>query len=369
MSAVYVAISSHGFGHATRTAAVVDCMLQLNPDILPIVVTAVPRWLFDKNITSGRFLYRPRPLDFGVIQSDSLTVDRATTLSQLDRLRSQSDAIVRAEADFIRLNRIQLVFGDIPPLACSIAKTAGVPCWMSGNFSWDFIYRDYGPDFDPYADWIAELYGKADKLFRLPFHHGMDVFSSVEDVGLTGSTPAFAANQVRSQLNLDPQRPTVLLTFGGMGIQDIPYQNLAAFPDWQFITLDADAPDNLDNLLKVNGEVWRPVDLLAACQQAVVKPGYGTFAEVLRQGVPVRCITRSSFAEAPLLLEGLRQFGWHHILEQDRVLGHSWSWLEEDFAPPSSDLAIDLEGNWAIARALVAELGQSRAQILPETAA
>ncbi|MGK7906429.1 MAG: glycosyl transferase [Synechococcus sp.] len=369
MSVVYVAISSHGFGHATRVAAAIDCLLQLNPEILPVIVTAVPRWLFDKHITSGKFLYRPRPLDFGVIQSDSLTIDRQTTLHKLEQLREQADEIVRAEADFIRLNRIKLVFGDIPPLACAIAKAAGVPCWMSGNFSWDFIYRDYGPEFCPHADWIAELYSMAERLFRLPFHHDMEAFSSIEDVGLTGSTPALPANQVRSQLKLDPQRPTVLVTFGGMGIQDIPYQNLSAFPDWQFVTLDTDAPDKLDNLRKLNGEEWRPVDLLPVCHQAIVKPGYGTFAEVLRLQVPVRCITRPNFAEAPLLVDGLRQFGWHHILKQEQVLGNSWSWLEEDFVPPSSNQNIDLNGNWDIARALAAELAQPKRQSLPGTAA
>ena len=104
MSAIYVAISSHGYGHATRMAAAIDCLLQLNPEILPIIVTAAPRWLLERHVTSGKFLHRPRPLDFGVIQSDSLTIDRTATLERLKELQSEAAAIVRAEAEFIHLN-------------------------------------------------------------------------------------------------------------------------------------------------------------------------------------------------------------------------------------------------------------------------
>lgn len=356
MPAVYVAISSHGYGHATRMTAAINCLLQRNPSILPVIVTAAPRWLIEKHIRSGKFLHRPRPLDFGVIQSDSLTLDLEATAQQLQELRSQADAIIQAEADFIRLNRIQLVFGDIPPLACAIAKAAGVPCWMAGNFSWDFIYRDYGEMFDSHADWVAELYGGCDRLFRLPFHHDMTAFSAIEDVGLTGGSPLYSADEVRQQLQLDSERPTVLLTFGGMGINDIPYKNVTAFPDWQFLTLDPAAPRDIPNLLVLNGETWRPVDLLPACAQAVVKPGYGTFAEVLRLGIPIRCIDRPNFAEAPLLMDGLRRYGRHQVLENERVRGDSWSWLEEDFVEPTDSNPIDTNGNMTIARALEAEL-------------
>ena len=365
---IYVAISSHGYGHATRMAAVIDSLLQLNPDLLPVIVTGAPRWLLDKYIRSGKFLHRPLPLDFGVIQSDSLTLELDTTIQRLQSQRSQAAATIAAEAEFIRVNRIQLVFGDTPPLACAIAKAAKVPCWMAGNFSWDFIYRDYGDAFTPFADWIAELYGGCDRLFRLPFHDDMEAFPAIEDVGLTGSTPIYSAAAARQHLQLDANRPTVLLTFGGMGIDNIPYRNVTDFPDWQFLTLDASAPTDIDNLRVLNGEKWRPVDILPACDQAIVKPGYGTFAEVLRLGIPVRCLTRHNFAEAALLMDGLRRYGHHQVIEPAQVKCDSWSWLEDAFIAPTEATPIDADGNVTIARAIAAELSPSSHPV-PEVAA
>jgi len=49
---------------------------------------------------------------------------------------------------------VGLILADIPPLAAVIAKSAGIPCWMSSNFGWDFIYRAWGGEFIEFADWI-----------------------------------------------------------------------------------------------------------------------------------------------------------------------------------------------------------------------
>ena len=59
----------------------------------------------------------------------------------------------------------------------------------------------------------------------------MDAFPHIKDVGLTGGIPANSAAQVREQLHLDGDRPVVLLTFGGMGIRNIPYDRLREFLD------------------------------------------------------------------------------------------------------------------------------------------
>ena len=355
MSILYVAITSHGFGHVTRTAALINQLLQVNPEILPIFVTTAPRWLIEKYVT-GKFLYRPRSLDVGVIQADSLAIDLDATVQHLEELRSQADTIIRSEVDFIHLNRVRLVFADIPPLAASIAHAAGVPCWMAGNFGWDFIYEEYGSAFEGYVDWYRELYGQCDRLFRLPFHPRMDAFPHIEDVGLTGGTPSGSAEQVRDQLQLDGDRPTVLLTFGGMGIRNIPYDRLRAFPEWQFISLDRNAPDDLANLTQLDGELWRPVDVMPACDRVVVKPGYGTFSEAMRVGVPISSMTRTGFAEAELLLSGLQKMSPHQVLSMSQIFEEPWTWLKDEMTVAQQPEGLDLSGNEAIVSALHAAL-------------
>ena len=44
---IYIAITNHGFGHATRTAAVAATIQELCPEALLIMVTTAPRWLLE----------------------------------------------------------------------------------------------------------------------------------------------------------------------------------------------------------------------------------------------------------------------------------------------------------------------------------
>jgi len=138
---LYFAITNHGFGHAVRAASVAAALQKLCPEILLILVTTVPRWLLDTYIP-GDFIHRQRAFDVGVIQSDSLTMDKQATLEKLQQIRSAQNSIIAGEVNFIRTNKVSLILADIPPLAANIGQAAGVPCWMMGNFGWDFIYRD-----------------------------------------------------------------------------------------------------------------------------------------------------------------------------------------------------------------------------------
>jgi hypothetical protein len=350
---LYVAITNHGFGHATRTAGIVAEIQRQLPDLLPIFVTTAPRWLLECYI-QGDFIHRPRALDVGVIQSDSLTMDLAATLVQLEDIRARQQELIAAEVSFIEQTQVDLVLADIPPLAAKIAKAAHLPCWMVGNFGWDFIYRAWGNEFQEVADWMAEGFAASDRLFRLPFHEPMSHFPVIEDVGLTSATPHFTPDQLRETLGLSiPIDRTVLLTFGGLGVDAVPYHNLQHFPDWQFITSDRQAPADVANLLKVSGTDYRPVDLMPCCGQIVSKPGFSTFAEALQLGLPMVTVTRSGFAETELLLNGLQDYGHHRILSNSEFFESDWHFLDQPFTPPRQSEPIPLGGKQAIAGAVV----------------
>lgn len=349
---LYIAITSHGFGHAVRASCVAATIQQMYPEILLILVTTAPRWLLESYIP-GEFIHRPRAFDVGVIQSDSLTMDKAATLEKLRQIKEQQRSIIAGEVNFIRQNRVGLILADLPPLAVAIAQAASIPCWMVSNFGWDFIYRDWGGEFNEIADWISELFQQCDRLFRLPLHEPMSAFPVISDVGLTGGTPNYTTEELRARLNLTaPVDQTVLLTFGGLGLQQIPYSVLQQFPDWQFITLDKQVPD-LPNLIKVTDRQHRPVDLMPVCGRVISKPGYSTFAEALRLEVPIVSLTREGFAESPFLLEGIQNYGYHQILTPAEFFQSAWEFLRVPPLPPRLSQELDKQGSEAIAKTVV----------------
>ena len=350
--ALYVAITNHGFGHVTRTASVLAALKQLQPDLQLILVTTAPQWLLESYL--GRnFIYRPCQLDIGVIQRDSLTMDLPATLAALQHIRKTAQETIAAESAFIQAQNIPLVLADIPPLAVPIAKSAGVPCWMMSNFGWDLIYGDWGAEFAPEVDWIQSCFAECDRLFRLPFHAPMSVFPIQEDVGLIGGSPRHTPKDLRSKLQIQvPQDNIVLLTFGGLGLNAIPYANVQHFPDWLFLTLDHDAPADYPNLMALNGQAYRPVDLMAICGRVVSKPGYGTFAEACRLSVPLVALPRQDFAEAQYLLQGLQQYSHHQILEPGEFFESNWEFLNRPWIAPQSQRPLSKQGNETIAQAI-----------------
>lgn len=358
---LYVAITNHGFGHAVRASSVAHLVQQMCPDVLIIMVTTAPRWLLESYI-AGDFIQRQRAFDVGVIQSDSLTMDKQATLEKLQQIRSQERSIIAGEVNFIRQNKVDLMLADIPPLAAKIAKAAEIPCWMLSNFGWDFIYRPWGGEFIEVADWIAECFGKCDRLFRLPLYEPMSAFPNITDVGLTGGTPRYTAEEVKQLFAIEtsPEK-TVLLTFGGLGLAQLPYENIERFSDWQFITFDANAPkiSNLINIHAADAKInavcppIRPVDLMPVCGRVISKPGYSTFAEALRLETPVVSLSREGFAESAFLLAGIQNYSYHQILSPAEFFEGDWEFLRKPLMPPRKSEKLDKNGSEAIARAVV----------------
>lgn len=357
---LYVAITNHGFGHTTRAAAVAATVQAMLPEVRLIITTTAPRWLLECYL-DGDFSHRQRAFDIGVIQADSLQMDKVATLAKLQQIRAQQDEIVATEAQFLRQAGVDLVLADIPPLATKIAAAAGVPCWMMSNFGWDFIYRDWDGEFVAIADWIADCFGQCDRLFRLPFAESMAVFPAKTDVGLTGGNPRYSAAELRSRWQLEaPSDRTVLLTFGGLGLEQIPYNSLQDWPDWQFISFDQAAPD-LPNLFKIPGNRLRPVDVMPLCGRVVSKPGFSTFSEACRLDIPIVTITREDFAEAPVLLNGIADVSVHQILPPEALFSGTWEFLHQPLSSPRTpETSISKNGNEEIAGAVVDYLQSSK---------
>ena len=355
---LYAAITNHGFGHATRTAAVLAEIQRLVPDVLLIVVTSAPRWLIESYLP-GDFIYRSRVFDVGVIQKDGLNMNIPATLTQLQEIQTYQQRLVDAEVDYIKQTGAQLVLADIPPLASVIAEKAGIPCWMASNFGWDLIYEQWGEDFAEIVDWVRECFGKCDRLFRLPFHEPMSAFSNVTDIGLTGASPRYTTLELRRVFGItaDPEK-TVLLSFGGLGLAKIPYRNLQQFPDWQFITFDRLAPDIYDNLIKVTDSKYRPVDMMPLCGRIISKPGYSTFAEACLLDIPIISIPRDDFAEAKFLLTGLQDYNHHYALAENEFTESQWEFLFQPLLPPRKDTSLPKDGTHTLATAVINYLYQ-----------
>ncbi|MEB3264061.1 MAG: hypothetical protein VKJ66_06785 [Synechococcus sp.] len=358
---IYACVSAHGFGHGSRTAAVLTELAALRPHWRLVLSTALPDAFLDLAMGTVPHERRPCRWDVGVVQADALGADPLATLKALERLEEQLPAQLERELAWLHAQgEPALVLGDVPPVAALLAERAGLPLVWLASFGWDAIYGPMAGDpalepsvaerFGDWAERCAALYRRGQLLLRCPLAMPMPWGVPERPIGLTTARPRLALEPLAEALALPPERERcVLLSFGGMGFPLDPAL-LAHWPNHVVVGPDpalAEAP---------NGRVLpagvRPLDLMPLAARLITKPGYSSFCEALSQNVGIHLVHREGFAEAAVLEADLRRHGWHRLLSQEQLRRGDWQ-LDQPLLPPAgAPLAAD--GALAAAEAIAA---------------
>ncbi len=325
MAHVAFYITGHGFGHATRMAAVASALAQQRPGVEISLISTAPEWLFRVNLPHD-FHLRRRALDVGVIQLDSIRLDPVATLEDYARLLEVQPAAVQEEARSLRRSGVDLVVADIPPAAFLVAQQADVVAIGISNFSWDWIYADYVralPEHAPILEEIRNAYGRAELFLRLPFHGDCEAFRAIQDIPMIARRARRPREEVRHMLGLDGSRPVILLSFGGFEIQGIDFDRVESLNEYCFLTTQP-TPRPLRNVrvVSLNGILYE--DLVAQADAVITKPGYGIVSDCLANRTPVLYTARGQFAEYPALVTGLERFGVAAFIGNDDLLAGNW---------------------------------------------
>ena len=101
-------ISSHGFGHAARSAIVLG---ELARDYELFITSEIPEAYYRTVVPE--FHFRSAPVDTGCVQADFVTVDQSKSFKNLADLLSRAEEISRRETTWLRDNAIDLVISDV----------------------------------------------------------------------------------------------------------------------------------------------------------------------------------------------------------------------------------------------------------------
>lgn len=311
-------VSGHGFGHATRSAAIISEMLHRDHDVEVHLVTDAPMRLFEctnTHVNPARLVRRCNGssdrVDVGLVQRDGIDLDFEASERVLADFLASLDHRAAEEAAWLTSLRASLVVLDVPPLAALAAERAGIPSVAVGNFTWDWIYESLCRS--TFAEAIARFraaYRTVSRALRLPFSPAaVDMpFDVVEDVPLVVRLPERTREDVRRRLGLaGEQRPISLLTFGGFGLANFDLGRLAEHTDLAYLVFGDPSGACPDNVTLVPADKFHHPDLIQAADCVVAKPGYGTVSEVLAVGRPFLAVRRENFRECGILLDALKR--------------------------------------------------------------
>jgi len=298
--------SNHGFGHATRMAALAEELNRFG--VFVHLLSDRPKHLF-ANLNPNLSSVEDMSMDFGVRQYSNLDCDIERTKSGLFQLMSERAEILDRETDFIRQEKIDLIIADIPWLAIEVGAYSRIPVFAISNFDWLFIFSDLlaaHPEMRPLLNSIYGLYQRADHAFRLPFSStkSMGAFRKCEKVGLLARKKD-SYTDLRADLGISQETPMLTCAFGGDAKFNFGIDKLcASFPG---IVVSKHQDKVAENHVVVDEETDM-LDFIQASDILLTKPGYSSFAESVQFGTTLLYHPRKGYPEDGILIDGLKHY-------------------------------------------------------------
>lgn len=299
-----VFITPHGYGHAARSCAVMLALRRAAPGVFFDIFTRVPQWLFAASLGNG-YLYHELETDIGLVQESAMDEDLPKTVHKLSEMLPFDPTLVERLGQQVKMAGCEIVICDIAALGIAVARSVGLPSVLIENFTWDWIYEGYleqEPRLIPYSNYLHDAYRSASYHIRTEpacsDHLKADLVSSV-----VGRHPRTPAEEIRSQLEVPPGIPMILITMGGIGSHYPFLKKIESYPGACFVIPGGSTQFERRGslvLLAHHSEYYHP-DLVEASSAVIGKLGYSTLAEAYLAGIPYAFIPRPNFPESKVM--------------------------------------------------------------------
>lgn len=324
-------VTPHGFGHASRSAAVMAAIAKIDSDASFQIVTTVPQFVFQ---TSGlhRFQYEPIECDVGLVQRTPTEEDLEATVSRLDnflrflQLERTISAVTQFCPDFIVC--------DISALGLVVGKKTGIPTVLVENFTWDWIYEGYlarEPRLADAIDTFRTLYATPD--FRIQLQPVCSPRTGAHQVAPISR--ALRAGWSRPALIAAHER-YILISMGGVAGTYPFLEQLAQHQNYVFVVA-GDKTERTGNVVRfanADDSFYHP-NLVADAELVISKAGASTVSEVYWAGVPFVAITRPQFRESAVICDFISSFNPTLSLSQEQFYAGDWLGSLADIMKPA----------------------------------
>jgi hypothetical protein len=326
MPLIWCSISAHGFGHAAQIAPVLNAIGRLVPDLKAVLRTTVPSWFFEERLDIAWEL-SPSEQDVGCVQRGPLLIDVGATWAEHRRFHADWEVKVESEARAMRTRTPALVLSCISPLAIEAGTHIRVPTIGLCSISWDRILEPFvasaRDDHMKIIRQIKQAYALADLMIRPAPGIPMGAFRNIADVGPIVGPIMPDAPSLRAMLGAGPEDWIVLIAFGGVALDSLPFERLEELTGYQFI-VSGPVPDGCKRVRTVASLPLPFRSLMASADLIMSKPGYSTIVEAVAQAKPMIYVRRYNFADESALVDYLLRYGQGIELSAERFAQGHW---------------------------------------------
>lgn len=317
-----LALSSHGFGHLSQAAPVINQLRALIPDLRVTVRGKFPEEQIRRRIREPDAIEQYAD-DFGMVMHHALSVDSQASFAAYAQAHIDWEEKVATLAAHLQAIHVDLVLSDIPYLTLAAARHAGIPAIALCSLNWTDILEHYlntdllcsehiesHPELSIHAgliDTIRRAYQSANYFLQPAPSMAMPWLNNTIAIGPVCTPGQNRRDALQSKTGLPQDACLVLVGMGGMDypltleywpthINNTPVYYLV--PEEMLIVSV--------NTISIDQTGLTYSDLVASVDLIITKPGYGMFVEAAAAGVPVLYVQRPGWPETEALTSWLK---------------------------------------------------------------
>lgn len=297
MKTIAYYISDYGFGHASRSIAVIRTLFNRSDHELKIIIChSFALSFLEESLRGFNVEFRNVVTDVGyVLKQKSMDVDKELLARKYLDFTKEWDSRTKEEKVFLQKKNIDLVISDISPLPFMPAKELGIPSAGVSNFTWYFAYE--GLIKKEYLNLFKKAYLSMDSFYALASFKEVHWSSEIIDYGFiareVNSEEAFS---IRQKLNPNKDKLVIYL---GLGMKvDIRLEDLKLWnsPNCIFIVSN-NIEVNVPNAYKIPANSTESQNFIAAADIVITKAGWGTVSEAVLNNKPLLILDRRNMNE------------------------------------------------------------------------
>lgn len=303
MKTICYYISDYGYGHATRSIALIRSLLLYARNQYRIIICSKKTLPFIRESLKGEgsdsILYRECASDLGyVLKNGSIDIDpKLFRLKYLDYIATLPLEIQR-EADYIASEEASLVISDISPVPIAAARIAKVKSLGISNFTWYTAYRNMLDH--KHLQPLCNAYSQMDNFISLAGSNEPNWCRGVMQMKADFYCRTPEADEVQRIINkLNPRRNKYVIYFAlGMSIQA---SGLDSLKMWQDDSYEFVVSSNMSmagkNIHSIPSSYTESQNYVAAADVIITKPGWGTVGEAVSLFKPLLLLNRDLMSE------------------------------------------------------------------------
>lgn len=322
-------ISDYGYGHATRSTAIIRELLKQNKNVKVIICHSFALGFLQQSFKhEPRVMFRKVVTDVGyVLKENSLEPDAKLLSNNVSSYVSEFSAKLNQEMCIMKERNVSFVVSDISPLGIASASALNIPSLCLSNFTWYTAYE--GLIEEQLLSFLHKQYK------QMTYHFSLACSNEPQWGSEENQRFGFYSRKIdnyevqRIRQKIDPAGKSHIIYFG-LGMK-VDIGTLSELPIWRspnckFI-VSSNVRVNYPNVYHIPNNAVETQHYVAAADLALTKAGWGTVSEAVCAGVPLLITNRSSMKEDRHTIDYLVRHQLCDIIE--------WKELESLVVTPS----------------------------------